>query len=184
MSRDNAWNRSLEAPAANGPTRCAEPGLWARGTGAEGLEAPSVRLPALSEAVTNVVLHAYWDGEPGRVRVEASMEAELLMLVVTDDGVGMSPNTQSAGLGMGLVLIERLAEHMEIHSAGGARLALLCACAAAKGGVYRRGTRYTYDAVAPRERSDSPEVRGDRGELAMRRSAHRRSAPFQREGLR
>jgi serine/threonine-protein kinase RsbW len=76
----------------------------------------------VSEAVTNVVLHAYRGGEPGRVRVKASMEAELLTLVVVDDGVGMSPNPDSPGLGVGLVLIERLAEHMEIHNAGGTRL--------------------------------------------------------------
>lgn len=76
----------------------------------------------VSEAVTNVVLHAYRDGEPGRVRVKVSMEAELLTLVVADDGIGMSPNPDSPGLGVGLVLIERLVEHMEIHSAGGTRL--------------------------------------------------------------
>jgi two-component sensor histidine kinase len=76
----------------------------------------------VSEAVTNVVLHAYRDGEPGRVRVTASMEAALLTLVVADDGVGMSPNPDSPGLGVALVLIERLVEHMEIHSPGGTRL--------------------------------------------------------------
>jgi anti-sigma regulatory factor (Ser/Thr protein kinase)/multidrug transporter EmrE-like cation transporter len=76
----------------------------------------------VSEAVTNVVLHAYRDGKPGRVRVKASMEAELLTLVVADDGIGMSPNPDSPGLGVGLVLIERLVEHMEIHSVGGTRL--------------------------------------------------------------
>jgi two-component sensor histidine kinase len=50
------------------------------------------------------------------------MEAELLTLVVADDGIGMSPNPDSPGLGVGLALIERLVEHMEIHNAGGTRL--------------------------------------------------------------
>ena len=76
----------------------------------------------VSEAVTNVVLHAYRGVGPGRVRVQASMEPELLTIVVADDGIGMSPNPDSPGLGVGLALIERLVEHMEIHNSGGTRL--------------------------------------------------------------
>jgi anti-sigma regulatory factor (Ser/Thr protein kinase) len=76
----------------------------------------------ISEAVTNVVLHAYRGGEPGAVRVKASVEADLVTLVVADDGIGMSPNPDSPGLGMGLALIGRLAEHVEVQSVGGTRL--------------------------------------------------------------
>jgi serine/threonine-protein kinase RsbW len=76
----------------------------------------------ISEAVTNVVLHAYRDGEPGAVRVNASVEADVLTLVVADDGVGMSPNPDSPGLGVGLALIGRLAERVEVESAAGTRL--------------------------------------------------------------
>jgi serine/threonine-protein kinase RsbW/stage II sporulation protein AB (anti-sigma F factor) len=54
--------------------------------------------------------------------VNAFIEDGRLTLVVADDGVGMSPNPDSPGLGVGLALIERLAEHMEIHRAGGTRL--------------------------------------------------------------
>jgi hypothetical protein len=54
----------------------------------------------ISEAVTNVVLHAYRGGEPGAVRVKAWVEADLVTLVVGDDGIGMSPNPDSPGLGM------------------------------------------------------------------------------------
>lgn len=76
----------------------------------------------ISEAVTNVVLHAYRGGEPGAVRVKASVQADLLTLVVADDGVGMSPNPASPGLGLGLTLIGRVAEHVEVQSVGGTRL--------------------------------------------------------------
>ena len=76
----------------------------------------------ISEAVTNVVLHAYREGEPGPVRVEASVEAGLLTLVVADEGVGMSPNPDSPGLGVGLALIARLADQVDVQSAAGTRL--------------------------------------------------------------
>ena len=76
----------------------------------------------VSEAVTNVVLHAYRDGESGRVRVSASLQDTVLTLVVADDGVGISPNPDSPGLGVGLALIGSLAEHMEIQRDGGTML--------------------------------------------------------------
>ena len=76
----------------------------------------------VSEAVTNVVLHAYRDGESGRVRVSASLQDSVLTLVVADDGVGISPNPDSPGLGVGLALIGSLAEHMEIQRDGGTML--------------------------------------------------------------
>jgi hypothetical protein len=50
----------------------------------------------VSEAVTNVVLHAYRDSESGRVRVSAFLQDTVLTLVVADDGVGISPNPDSA----------------------------------------------------------------------------------------
>lgn len=85
----------------------------------------------VSEAVTNVVLHAYRDGASGRVRVQASLQATLLTLVVADDGVGMMPNPDSPGLGIGLALMRSLAEHLEVQRADGttlvARLQLVAA---------------------------------------------------------
>jgi serine/threonine-protein kinase RsbW len=71
----------------------------------------------VSDAVTNVVLHAYRDGELGRVRVKASVAVDLLTPVVADDGVGMSPNPDRPGLGVGLALIGRR-EDSEVFSGG------------------------------------------------------------------
>jgi serine/threonine-protein kinase RsbW/stage II sporulation protein AB (anti-sigma F factor) len=76
----------------------------------------------VSEAMTNVVLHAYRDREPGSVRLEASVAEGLLTVVVADDGIGMSPRADSPGLGMGLVLIRRLAENVDVVSERGTRL--------------------------------------------------------------
>jgi anti-sigma regulatory factor (Ser/Thr protein kinase) len=76
----------------------------------------------VSEAGANVVLHAYRDRAPGHVRLKATVDEMLLTVLVSDDGMGMSPNPDSLGLGMGLALIDRLAEHVEIQSASGMRL--------------------------------------------------------------
>jgi anti-sigma regulatory factor (Ser/Thr protein kinase) len=76
----------------------------------------------VSEAVTNVVLHAYRDREPGRVLLEASVAGGLLTVVVADDGIGMSRRPDSPGLGVGLALIRRLAQDMDVASDRGTRL--------------------------------------------------------------
>jgi serine/threonine-protein kinase RsbW/stage II sporulation protein AB (anti-sigma F factor) len=76
----------------------------------------------VSEAVTNAVLHAYRDREPGGVELDAALDDGVLTLVVADFGIGMSPNPNSPGLGWGLGLIERLAEHMDVQTGGGTRL--------------------------------------------------------------
>jgi serine/threonine-protein kinase RsbW len=76
----------------------------------------------ISEAVTNVALHAYRDGASGRVQVSARLRGTVLTLVVADDGVGMAPNPDSPGLGVGLSLIGSLTEHMEVQREDGTTL--------------------------------------------------------------
>ncbi|HEX7298691.1 MAG TPA: ATP-binding protein [Solirubrobacteraceae bacterium] len=86
--------------------------------------APDVAL-AVSEAVTNVVLHGYRDGAAGDVRVVACAEPDRLVVVVRDYGCGMSPHPDSPGLGLGLSVIGRLTTEMHIErpdDGGGTRL--------------------------------------------------------------
>ena len=64
---------------------------------------------AVAEAVGNAVVHAYPDRPAGVVRVRAEAAPGGLTVSVGDDGVGMRPNPTSAGLGLGLPLIARLA---------------------------------------------------------------------------
>ena len=64
---------------------------------------------AVSEAVTNVVIHAYRDGPPGTIDVTATVSDGHLEVLVRDDGVGMRPRPDSPGLGLGLPLIASLA---------------------------------------------------------------------------
>ena len=75
---------------------------------------------AVSEAVANVTVHAYRDERPpgpdlGRVRVSARIDGDELSVVVSDDGVGMSPRADSPGLGLGLPLIAELSDGLEIE---------------------------------------------------------------------
>lgn len=63
---------------------------------------------AVSEALTNGVLHAFAGTKPGSVAIRAETQDDTLIVVVTDDGVGMRPRLDSPGLGMGLALMSRL----------------------------------------------------------------------------
>jgi serine/threonine-protein kinase RsbW/stage II sporulation protein AB (anti-sigma F factor) len=85
--------------------------------------APDVAL-AVSEAITNAVLHAYRDEGPGQVRVVACAEPDRLVVVVRDYGCGMSPHPDSPGLGLGLSVIGRLVTELNIERPddGGTRL--------------------------------------------------------------
>ena len=84
---------------------------------------------AVSEAVTNAIIHAYPDGE-GWVSVEAVLEGDLLTLVVRDEGVGIADVeearqplfTTRADLersGMGFVIMENFMDSVEVESSPG-----------------------------------------------------------------
>jgi anti-sigma regulatory factor (Ser/Thr protein kinase) len=68
---------------------------------------------AVTEACTNVVVHAYPDTE-GPMGLRASIEGRNLALVVIDRGRGIVPRPDSPGLGLGLPLIATLAESLEL----------------------------------------------------------------------
>lgn len=70
---------------------------------------------AVSEAVTNAVMHAYAGVPRGEVTVEAWVNAEEHLLVqVSDEGIGMRPRTDSPGLGVGLTLIAQMSHDLRI----------------------------------------------------------------------
>jgi anti-sigma regulatory factor (Ser/Thr protein kinase) len=68
---------------------------------------------AVTEACTNVVVHAYPDGE-GPMEIAASIRDGRLAIAVRDDGRGMLPRPDSPGLGLGLPLIATLSETLEL----------------------------------------------------------------------
>lgn len=73
---------------------------------------------AVNEALTNAVLHAYVDRDmPGEMSVDAAGRTRSLDVLVSDDGVGMVPRgADSPGMGIGLRLMTRVSEQLEIAS--------------------------------------------------------------------
>jgi anti-sigma regulatory factor (Ser/Thr protein kinase) len=72
---------------------------------------------AVSEAVTNAVVHAYRrHAQPGGVNVSATVDGPWMEVRVVDDRSGMAPRTDSPGLGLGLHLIYRLADQVELRA--------------------------------------------------------------------
>ncbi|MGH2901277.1 MAG: ATP-binding protein [Solirubrobacteraceae bacterium] len=72
---------------------------------------------AVTEACTNVVVHAYADNE-GDLGVDASIVGRRLTVIVRDSGRGIVPRPDSPGLGLGLPLIATLAETLELGKDG------------------------------------------------------------------
>jgi anti-sigma regulatory factor (Ser/Thr protein kinase) len=73
---------------------------------------------AVTEACTNVVIHAYERDDIGNLEVDATIDDERLTVVIRDNGRGIVPRPDSPGLGLGLPLIATLAETLELGKDG------------------------------------------------------------------
>lgn len=74
---------------------------------------------AVSEALSNVVMHAYDDRDvPGDFWVEAWFDGDALQVAVGDDGSGIARRRPSPGLGLGLALMGQVADTLRIGSDG------------------------------------------------------------------
>jgi serine/threonine-protein kinase RsbW len=72
---------------------------------------------AVSEAASNVVVHAYRDrDDPGEIELELATTDGDLVVSVRDAGSGMAPRPDSPGLGLGMPLIANLADSLEIRT--------------------------------------------------------------------
>jgi serine/threonine-protein kinase RsbW len=109
----HTFARSYEAdPESVGRAR-AELTRFASRAGASATLVEGLRL-AVSEAVTNAVRHAY-PRDPGEVRVRARIGADVLEVVVSDDGCGVhGEGGDTDGLGFGLALICEVSDHMTL----------------------------------------------------------------------
>ena len=72
---------------------------------------------AITEATTNVVLHAYRDRPvPGALTVKAEAFEDHVCLYVLDQGSGLAPRVDSPGLGLGLGLIAQVADSADVRA--------------------------------------------------------------------
>ena len=86
---------------------------FATASGASDEVAYAVAL-AVSETVTNAVIHAYVGREPGPVSVRCRVDPEGLVVEVADEGVGVTAREDSPGIGHGLAVVGALVRSLEI----------------------------------------------------------------------
>lgn len=113
MSCGDALNESYPAVPEVVPLARRELASVAAAAGAAGERLDEIRL-AVSEALTNAVVHAYRDGESGGLHVTAAVAADELWVLIGDDGRGLHAWNDSQGLGIGLSLISGLSDDFAI----------------------------------------------------------------------
>jgi anti-sigma regulatory factor (Ser/Thr protein kinase) len=82
---------------------------------------------AVSEAVSNCIIHAFPERADGKMTLRAEITGSRLAITVSDDGTGMRPNLASRGLGIGIPLIGRLCDEYRLEDGpdGGAMVTML-----------------------------------------------------------
>ncbi|HTP22680.1 MAG TPA: ATP-binding protein [Solirubrobacteraceae bacterium] len=113
MSHGEALNESYPAVPETVPLARRALAAAAAAAGAGGDRLDEIRL-AVSEALTNAVVHAYKGGEVGRLHVTAAVASDELWVLIGDDGRGLHAWNDSQGLGIGLSLISGLSDDFSI----------------------------------------------------------------------
>jgi serine/threonine-protein kinase RsbW len=70
---------------------------------------------AVSEVVTNAVLHAFPEARDGSITVMATINGDEVTLRIVDDGIGMRPRLDSPGAGLGLSIAGQVARRMVVE---------------------------------------------------------------------
>jgi anti-sigma regulatory factor (Ser/Thr protein kinase) len=97
---------------------------WAAAAGAAPEQLDAIRL-AVSEALTNVVQHAYpW--RTGDIHLTARVAGDELWVLIADSGCGIHAGRHGDGLGLGLAVISQVTDGFSVleRSSGGTELRL------------------------------------------------------------
>ena len=91
----------------------------------QGADSEGIAL-AVSEAVTNAVVHAHAGGPKRPIRVTAYLNGDAVVVSVEDEGVGIKGRAGGDRLGLGLALMAAVADSMAIESKheGGTRVVM------------------------------------------------------------
>ena|ERR1700754_2949015 len=116
VDNESRWNQPADARAVRRLRHCVA--AFAGSAGMKGAGLSDLEL-AVTEALTNVVVHAYVGVESGAVDVLAVQVDGHLEVTVCDRGIGMRPRSDSPGLGLGLSLIASLARDTRITDTPG-----------------------------------------------------------------
>ena len=81
----------------------------------QGADAEGIAL-AVSEAMTNAVVHAYAASSERPIRVTACLNGDALLVSVEDEGMGITARSGGDRLGLGLPLIATVADSMCVES--------------------------------------------------------------------
>jgi anti-sigma regulatory factor (Ser/Thr protein kinase) len=116
----DTFDRCYQATPASVARVRAEVAAFAAAHGVAPPRVHDIRL-AVSEAVTNAVIHGYRD-RSGTVRVTAEHDGGALSISIRDFGCGMRPRllrSGDTGMGLGLALIGRLVSELAVAPQGG-----------------------------------------------------------------
>ena len=107
----------LEIPASPDAIRSARAAVR-RFSERSGVGDPGVVALAVSEAITNAVMHAYRGADTGTIDVTAEHPPDDgLVVTVRDRGQGLTPRSNSPGYGLGLPMVAQLTTALEIAPA-------------------------------------------------------------------
>jgi serine/threonine-protein kinase RsbW/stage II sporulation protein AB (anti-sigma F factor) len=113
---------------------------FAQDAGVRGEELADLRL-AVSEALTNAVVHGYPDGSDGELALHALVRPGRIEVTVEDDGIGLRPRSDSPGMGLGMPMIAALALESSVRRGASGGTVVRMAFALAADGAALAGPR-------------------------------------------
>src|ERR1700728_1134377 len=113
VATEQSLNQSYPAIAESVPRARNDVVAFAVRRGASKPQLVEIRV-AVTEAMSNAVVHAYDGKGPGDIHVTAEIAAEELWVLIADDGRGFQAPARNPGLGWGLPLIAHMSDRLEI----------------------------------------------------------------------